>query len=350
MVAMLILFALGIAWLDFRSPEAPQSSQPRETAPNQSRNAHLISAAMRSHQINSGLIGTPTPARPVSYHIRLEKVLNYGRAEGEIGMIRGSGQTTLGPESFAIGNDGTILVADLVNQRLLFYSLDGRFLRTFELPGIVPNDIAVDAQGNFYVYDHMHRALSQYDLQGQTQGVLQFKPADIDTRGYLHVVNNSIYFADAAAHDVLIATLGNGLLTAPDTSLERITESIHGASGRVYSIDMVKREAVKVSASDPTASQPALQLEIPFPGIVSATFVGEDANRCFYLHTERLIDGSVVLEVCALNAAGELLAVTRMPENDYALWTAKLVAVTPDGEIVQFLPQRSHAKLNVFSR
>jgi hypothetical protein len=38
-----------------------------------------------------------------------------------------------------------------------------------------------------------------------------------------------------------------------------------------------------------------------------------------------------------------------MPENDYALWTAKLVDVRPDGTIVQFLPQREQAKLNLFT-
>jgi hypothetical protein len=37
-----------------------------------------------------------------------------------------------------------------------------------------------------------------------------------------------------------------------------------------------------------------------------------------------------------------------MPENDYAIWTAKLVDVGADGTIVQFLPQRDQAKLNLF--
>jgi len=348
--AMLILFALVVAWVEFRSPEAPQGSQTRESAPSQPRNAPIIAAATRPYQNDSSQVGKPTPVNPVSYHIRNEKVLNYGSAEGEIGMIRESGQTPVGPESFTIGNDGSILVADLVNQRVLFYSSNGSFLRSFKLPGIVLNDIAVDAQGNIYVYDHMHRTLSQYDMQGVPQGVLQIKPADIDTRGYFHVVDGSIYFADAATRDILIGTLGNNLLTAADTSLERITEGIHGASGRVYSVDLVKSEAFEVRAQDSTTLQATMQLKIPSPGIVSVTFVGEDANRCFYIQTERLVEDSVVLEVCALNAAGELLAVTKMPENDYALWTTKLLGVTPDGGIVQFLPQGIHAKLNVFTR
>jgi len=37
-----------------------------------------------------------------------------------------------------------------------------------------------------------------------------------------------------------------------------------------------------------------------------------------------------------------------MPENNYAIWTTKLVDICPDGAIVQFLPQRDRAKLNFF--
>jgi len=286
----------------------------------------------------------------VTYQLREEKILNYGSAEGEIGMIRGSGQSPVGPESFAIDSDGSTVVADLVNQRVLFYSSDGSFLRGFALQGIVLNDIAVDAQGNVYVYDQMHSALSKYDMQGSPQQVLQINSPDIETRGYIHVVNDSIYLADAATRDVLIASISGGLLTAVDTSLDRTTEGIHGESGRVYSVDLVKGAALKVSARGPTESQATLQLEIPCPGIVSATFVGEDVNRCFYIQIESLAGESVALEVCALNATGELLAVIRMPENNYALWTTKLVAVRPDGGIVQFLPQGGHAKLTLFSR
>ena len=57
----------------------------------------------------------------------------------------------------------------------------------------------------------------------------------------------------------------------------------------------------------------------------------------------------IVLEVLAFSPTGEQLATTRMPENDYAVWTAKLVDVRADGTIVQFLPQRDQARLNLFT-
>jgi len=53
--------------------------------------------------------------------------------------------------------------------------------------------------------------------------------------------------------------------------------------------------------------------------------------------------------VLTFSAAGEQLAATRMPENNYAIWTAKLVDVQADGTIVQFLPQHEQAMLNLFT-
>jgi hypothetical protein len=85
-------------------------------------------------------------------------------------------------------------------------------------------------------------------------------------------------------------------------------------------------------------------------GIVSATYLGEDQARRFYVQTERMVDNTIVLEVHAFGSTGEKLAVTRIPENDYALWTTRLVTVGADGALVQFLPQVNQAKLNLFAR
>jgi hypothetical protein len=68
-----------------------------------------------------------------------------------------------------------------------------------------------------------------------------------------------------------------------------------------------------------------------------------------YVQTERLAGTGIVQEVLAFSPASELLTATRMPENDYAIWTAKLVDVRGDGTIVQFLPEQSQAKLNLFT-
>ena len=69
----------------------------------------------------------------------------------------------------------------------------------------------------------------------------------------------------------------------------------------------------------------------------------------FFVQTERWVEERIVLEVLAFNRGGGLESTTRMAENDYAIWTAKLVDVKADGTLVQFLPQREQAKLYFYA-
>jgi hypothetical protein len=255
----------------------------------------------------------------------------------------------VGPESFAVGKDGCILVADGVNRRVVVYSSNGTYVRSISLPGIALGDVTVDQEGRLYVYDQVRRALHQYDADGIMRSTLNLNPKDIDTRGYFHVTGNAVYFADAAARDVLVSTVQDGLLTPPDKSAERTTDGIHGESGRIYSLSLNKGQALLLQTRDAAAGPVPRKLEVSLPGIVSARYVGEDQAQRFYIQTERLDGANIVLEVLAFSPTGEQLATTRMPENDYAIWTAKLVDVRADGTIVQFLPQQAQAKLNLFA-
>lgn len=97
-------------------------------------------------------------------------------------MVAERGQTPVGPESFAVGKDGSILVADVVNQRVVVYSSNGTYLHAIELPGIALGDVTADAQGSVYVYDQVRQALHQYDAHGTPQSALSLSPADINTR------------------------------------------------------------------------------------------------------------------------------------------------------------------------
>jgi len=114
-------------------------------------------------------------------------------------------------------------------------------------------------------------------------------------------------------------------------------------------MSLEKRQALRLEVRDPATQSATHSLEVPLPGIVSARYAGEDQAQQFYVQTERLDGASTVLEVLVFSPTGEHLATTQMPENDYAVWTAKLVDVGADGTIVQFLPQQDQAKLNLFT-
>jgi hypothetical protein len=276
-------------------------------------------------------------------------VLKYGRLAGQLGMVRGHDQAPVGPESFAVTKDGGILIADVVNQRVVLYSSNGTYRRSLDLPGVALGDVTTDQQGRVYVYDQVNRTLQQYGPDGTLTSTLSLKPLDIDTRGYFHVSGDAVYFADAALRDVLVGVVRDGVLISPDSSTQRTSDGIHGESGRIYSLSLARGEALQLQILDAAAGSAARSLRVPLPGIVSARYAGEDQSQRLYVQTERLAEDKIVLEVLAFSPAGELLSTTRMPENDYAIWTAKLVDVQSDGTIVQFLPQQDQAKLNRFT-
>jgi hypothetical protein len=277
-----------------------------------------------------------------------QKVLRYGGDAAELGMVREGEMEPVGPQSFALCSDGNVLVADVAKQRLAVYAPDGTYLRSIHLPDIALGDVATDKSGRIYVYDQVRFALHQYDADGTPLSALALNPRDIDTRGYFHVVGDSVYFADAGMHDVLVARIEAGALTTPEASSDRKTDGIHAESGRVYSVGLVRGEALLVQVREPGSEGVSL-LEAPVGGIVSACFAGEDRDQRFYIQTERLEGSAIVLEVVTFSPSGEQLNVIRLPENDYFIWTARLVAVHSDGALVQFLPQRDQARLNWFA-
>lgn len=334
--------AIFVAWTMFQQARSVQSTPP----PPPVSSVGDASRQPESH-LRTPSRGSPDRASPVPPG--QQRVLKYGVGEGELGMVREPEHPPVGPESFAVGKDGSILVADVVNQRVAVYARDGSYLRSINLPGIALGDVMADDQGRVYVYDQVRRALHQYDPDGTPRGTLALNPRDIDTRGYFHVTGDAVYFADAAVRDVLVATLKDGSLVAPDEFAARTTDGIHAGSGRIYSLSLDQRQALRIEVREPGTESATPTLRAPVPGIVSARYVGEDGAGRYYVQTERLEGTRIALEVLAFSPAGVLITTTPMPENDYALWTAKLVDVRADGTIVQFLPQREQAKLNLFT-
>jgi hypothetical protein len=274
----------------------------------------------------------------------IQRIMPYGPGEGEVGMIRADASTPVGPESFAVTPTGNILIADLVNRRVLISDLEGRFLQAIQIP-VTMNDIAADARGSLYVYEQRTHTIHQYDSSGAHVTTLQLDARDIDTRGYFHVQGDSVYFADAAARDVLVGTLKGGILNAPEPGTGRHSAGIHGRTGRLYAVSVRRGEAMQVDVRSPGVE--TRQIEVGLPGIVSACYVGEDDRGSFYVQTERPFGGRIELQLMAFNGAGELLNSIPLADNEYSIWTTRLAAVAADGTVVQFVPGEDHARLNI---
>lgn len=347
LLACLLPLALFLGWLASRhARRAEPPPQPVEA-----------SAASARPLTRSPVQTNPPPAAALTVAVQTaptrlfaQRVVRYGAGADELGVVRPPEMAPVGPESFAVAPNGNMLIADPVNQRIQVYGRDGALLRSIEVPGVSLNEVMVDARDRLFVFDQDRHALLLLDAGGATTATLELDRKDINTRGYFHVVGDAVYFADAAARDVLVATVADGRLVPPDAAAVRASDGVHGGSGRIYSWSVAKGEALQLALREPeTAGAAARTLAIARPGIVAASFVGEDQNGRFHFHAELWIGGKVVLEVLTFHPDGAQGTAMRLPENDYALWTTRLLTVAADGVLVQFLPQKEQAKLNLFS-
>jgi hypothetical protein len=323
--------------------------QSRTSAHSQSNDSQDTNSQDTAGQAAFAPRNSSTPSKAEVRSNYVETTIQYGNGDGQIGIIRGAGgQPVSGPESFTIGADGSVYLADQVNQRVLVYSNGGELLRSISISGIGLADLTVDGKGNIYVYDDAERRLSQFSSDGSLLKNLLLNPADIVSRGYVHIEGQSVYFANSANTDILIASVQDGILTAADLNSDRNSDGIHSVTGKVYSIDVTRGQDLQVRVHNDSENLDEQQFTVSLPGILSATYVGEDQNGQFYIQTERSDGTAIALEVQKFDMKGQLLATTRMPETDYALGTTKLLEVGNDGAIVQFLPQNDQATLQIF--
>lgn len=107
-----------------------------------------------------------------AYNDRVQKFNLSGKwllAFGTCGTEPGQMQR---PSGVAVGNEGTVFVADACNHRIQAFDPDGKFLRTFgsegRAPGemMYPYDIAVGSDGLLYVAEFANHRVTVFDQGG----------------------------------------------------------------------------------------------------------------------------------------------------------------------------------------
>lgn len=262
-----------------------------------------------------------------------------------LGTLPGNEHSAVAPQSFAVDNDGNIYIADLVNERVTIYSPEGKYLRSLPMRGTVLNDIFVSEHGDIYTYDHSRRTIFKHDAQGSLIGSLELAPNTIDTRGYFHLVNDELYFADAGTADSLLATIQRGMLLPIEPATK--FDGIRTSSGHTYAVGVKGTEAFLLNERGAGTERAPLEREVPVVNIASAEFIGEDKQGRLFVKTERWEAEKIVVELHSLDRSGRRLTTTKLPSGA-AYWTAKTVSIMPDGAIAQFLPLKEQASLNLF--
>jgi hypothetical protein len=113
-------------------------------------------------------VGCETPAphvAPATSALESEVLLAW---DSDVGRIIGDESASEGPESFTLLPDGSVLVLDQVNQRVLRVEADGRVTGTIELPASTFEDIEQFEGRAVLVLDRLvGRVLRVMDMQGE---------------------------------------------------------------------------------------------------------------------------------------------------------------------------------------
>ena len=134
-----------------------------------------------------------------SYAVRLEKSFSFPDAES-----RGAGPYLSQPESMALGPDGLVCVADVLNNEVYLYDLAGRYVRTIGRPGQGPGEFVQPTRlsstgGRIVVHEAGNRRFQFFDFAGKyVAGFRAF-------RGYrsFSSINDRIYAAPTLTAQLL---------------------------------------------------------------------------------------------------------------------------------------------------
>jgi len=285
-----------------------------------------------------------------TYRKAITKDITYGRGKENVGLVSIKGFPRRGPESFTNDAEGNFYICDTVNHRIQIFSPDGNHL--YEIPleeSVEASDIAIDGFGHIYVYDDVQGKLYQYDKKGNFISMIGVDSKSWQSRGPMHIVDNEIYIRSSDQEDILIGRIVKGSLVAPtpEDISQPLQKGIHGFSGKRYFVKLVRMEKGEIEIKDRRGTSKTIDL--PLKGIVSIAFLQEDKRGNFYIQTERVANGIIILEVHKFDSDGNYLSVIPIPETNYSTWGIKLLSIDENGNIYQFLPAEEKGRLNIFS-
>lgn len=269
-----------------------------------------------------------------------ENVLSYGSGRKDIGVINGEEGAQAGPASFCAGSDGTLYIADTVNNKIKIYSAEGKFLSAISLKGEGPNDIIVDEEGNIFVYD-LNGSLYQYDSMGNENAQISMDKSRWETLGPMHKVDDKIFARANGVGDILLATVEKGKIRLPAndprTSSESIEPGVIGGTTKNRYTAILNEDARGAEVKINTSSATSIAY-IPLQDIVSVEVLGEDRYANFYVKTEADKNNRIEVEVSKFDSSGTYTGTIPIPGDDYRFWSIRTLTVNSEGIIDQLMP------------
>lgn len=302
-----------------------------------------------------------TTVPSIQVHKDYKKIISlsfdYGSGEQQFGITRVAGGA--GPSSFTTDNRNYLYITDFRNRRIKKFNSEGKQLAIINT-GQSLVDIAVDKNGNIYGYAYgpgypgVH--LFKYDSNGSLLGKIENPTAFSEifssksVYGNLYIVGGKLYITDSQQNSYLILSTEGPFKPETPTKIN----GIYGYSGKRYKTNLIERNKKGVVDIINQSGVKENTIVIEEDGLVAIVFLGEDQDGNIYIQTETgninnkdKID--IKLKVRKYNPRGNLLTTLDIPNDEYSIWTVKLLHVDRTGDIWQVMPGKNKLFINRWS-
>ncbi len=265
------------------------------------------------------------------YKLSTSYSINYGFGKDELGLIFENEVPPIGPNSFCVDGEGNIYISDPVNSSIkIFSGRERRVIKTFYIKGIY-DDLSVTSEGDIFLLKRESSEIIQIKKDGKKLSI-RVRPEIVLKPSKLLLWKGKLFIKS-------------------EKSFKNISADFEGKDSKefyYFDVEYLNRRFGFVNKFD-LYGRKISKFVIERNNIASLEFLNEDKDGNIYIQTEYMISHDKVgLEVRKLSKIGEILSVIEIPENDYFLWTSRLLYVDERGWVYQVLPRREYVKVNVW--
>ncbi|MGQ9617371.1 MAG: hypothetical protein ACUVUG_00235 [Candidatus Aminicenantia bacterium] len=257
--------------------------------------------------------------------------INYGSEKEELGLYIGYEVPPIGPYSFSVDFDGNLCIADPVNSSVkIFSSKERKVLGIIPLKGFY-DDLTVSGEGEIYILDRSSSQILKVGKNGSKRIIKIDSEFTLEPCKLMNWKGRVLLKGEKGLKDIFVQ------------EKERKPENFY-----IYEAKYFNREKgylKKINYDGGFVGGFFVERE----NIAAIEFLNEDEEGNIYVQIEYIIsEDRVGLEVRKISQSGETLSVLQIPENDYFVWTSRLLYVDEKGTVYQVLPKRDFVKINIW--
>jgi hypothetical protein len=268
---------------------------------------------------------------------------------GKTGMpYRGVGIPDMeitGPNAIAVLSDGSLVIADLIDNRLWVFSTTGQLQKTFDLYSLdILNVADLQAYNNelyvleIYLDPPVHYRINRLSLVGDLIAYYDIP------EGY-YIENGLTGFMIDCAGNIFLDLAGrlHPFPIADVTLASSSSESNYECNNKTYYMhDTERGEKPKLTAGSIT-----LETSLTY-GFGSLSLLKVLPDGSFFVVREDMINDQVIqvdTTVHYISANGEQLGIARVPVDERYYYIMRNLAVGPDGNVYCLLPTSDSLKI-----